>query len=143
MPESGTNNVIAPATEKDMPVVEQLARNFDLDLEDISWKQFLVAKKEGRIIGFGRLRTYPDCTEAATVAVIEPERNKGVGSSIIQELIRTGPPEIFVTCVIPGFFTRLGFQTVKQYPAVLRKKVDFCKLYDFKEEQIFVMKVVK
>ena len=108
-----------------------------------SWKQFVVAKHNDAIIGFGRLRSYPDCTEIATVGVIPEERNKGVGTAIVKELIQSGPSEIFVACVTPNFFGKLGFQAVKQYPSILQKKVDFCKLYGFKNEQIFVMKIEK
>lgn len=135
--------LISPASEKDMPAVERLAKGLDLDMEEMSWKQFKIAKKENNIIGFGRLRNYGDCTEIATLGVIPPERNKGAGTSIVKELIRIGPEEIFVTCVIPDFFSRLGFEVVKQYPSVLQKKVDFCKLYHFSDEQIFVMKMMK
>lgn len=132
--------LVSPAEEGDMPMVECLAKSFDLDCEELSWKQFVVAKNNETIIGFGRLRYRPDCTEIATVGVIEEERNKGVGTAIVNELIRIGSNEIFLTCVIPHFFSRLGFETVKQYPSVLQKKVDFCKLYNFSDEQIFVMK---
>ncbi len=142
--------LVSPACEKDLPVIVQLAKSFDLDCEDLSWEQFIIAKSDDAIVGFGRLRDYPDpensgagCTEVATVGVIHEERNKGIGTSIVNKLIQTGPKEIFVTCVIPNFFSRLGFEAVKQYPTVLQKKVDFCKLYDFCDEQIFVMKMVK
>lgn len=132
-----------PASETDFPVIQQLAKSFDLDMENVSWKQFVVMKKENNIIGFGRLRDYPEFAEIATIGVIHSERNKGVGSSIVKELIRTGPKEMYVTCVIPDFFSKFGFQTVKQYPPVLQKKVDFCKCYHFSDEQIFVMKFTK
>lgn len=140
---NSTDVLVSPASEKDMPVIEHLAKSFDLDCEDLSWKQFVVAKNNDAIIGFGRLRSYPDCTEVATVGVVPEERNKGVGTAIVNKLIQIGPKEIFVTCVIPNFFSRLGFETVKQYPSVLQKKVDFCKLYDFRDAQIFVMRFVK
>ncbi len=133
---------ISAASEKDMPVIEKLAKSFALDFEAVSWKQFLVAKKEEEIIGFGRLRDYFECTEIATVGVIHSERGKGLGTLIVNELIRIGPKEIFVTCVIPNFFSRFGFQPVKQYPSILQKKVDFCKCYN-KEEEIFVMRLIK
>ena len=138
-------SIITIASEKDFPEIVRLAQSFDLDCENIAWNQFIVAKKNESIIGFGRLRAYSDCSEVATVGVIKPERNKGIGTSIVKELIRMGfgSKEIYVTCVIPNFFLRLGFETVKQYPALLQKKVDFCKLYDFTDEQIFVMKFVK
>jgi N-acetylglutamate synthase-like GNAT family acetyltransferase len=137
------NIKITPAHKSDMLVIEQLASTFDLDRENISNEQFLVAKRNEKIIGFGRLRKYPECTELATVGVIEEERKNGVGTLVIKELIQYGPPEIFVTCVIPDFFNKLGFQMVKQYPWVLQKKVDFCKSYNFNEDQIFVMKFTK
>ncbi|MBI4947432.1 MAG: GNAT family N-acetyltransferase [Bacteroidetes bacterium] len=137
------DTLISPASESDLPVIELFAKSYDLDCEDLSWKQFIVAKNSDAIIGFGRLKTYPECTEIATVGVLPEERNKGVGLSIVKELIRIAPSEIFVTCVIPNFFHKAGFETVKQYPFVLQKKVDFCKLYDFSDEQIFVMKLQK
>lgn len=134
---------ILPASETDFPVIERLAKSFDLDWEDVSREQFLVAKKMNNMVGFGRLRKHPECTEVATVGVIQSERSKGVGTSIVNELLRIAPKEIYVTCVIPEFFSRFGFQPVKQYPSVLQKKVDFCKCYNFSDEQIFVMKVTK
>ena len=137
------NSYVFPSSEKDLSEILRLAKSFDLDCEELSWKQFVIAKNNNSIIGFGRLRTYPECTEIATVGVIPEERNKGVGTAIVKELIRVAPSEIFLTCVIPAFFHKLGFETVKQYPPVLQKKVDFCKLYDFSDEQIFVMKINK
>ncbi|MFI5163646.1 MAG: GNAT family N-acetyltransferase [Bacteroidia bacterium] len=134
------NALISAASESDFPVITRLAKSFDLDCEEMLWNQFIVAKNNNSIIGFGRLRSYTYCTEIATVGIVSEERHKGLGADIIKELIRSGPPEIYVTCVIPEFFGKLGFQTVKEYPSVLQKKVDFCKLYDFSEEQIFVMK---
>ena len=135
--------LIEHAFASDMPLIEQLAKAFDLDCNDFILDQFIVAKRNEKIIGFGRLRKYPECAEIATVGVIEEEQKNGVGSLIVKELIRTGPSEIFVTCVIPDFFNKFGFQMVKQYPAVLQKKVDFCKSYDFSDEQVFVMKRIK
>ncbi len=134
---------LTPATESDMLVIEQLARSLDLDMESMSHTQFISAKRNDKIVGFGRLRTYPECTEIATVGVIPEEQKSGVGTLIIKELIRLGPAEIFVTCVIPDFFNKFGFQLVKQYPSVLQKKVDFCKSYDYRDDQVFVMKVLK
>ena len=134
---------LAPASITDMLVIEQLAKDFDLDREDIQWTQFIVAKRNETIIGFGRLRKYAECTEIATVGVVSEERKNGVGTLLVKELMHLGPSDIYVTCVIPEFFNKLGFQMVKQYPSVLQKKVDFCKSYDFNDEQIFVMRFIK
>jgi N-acetylglutamate synthase-like GNAT family acetyltransferase len=134
---------VMPALESEMVFIGQFAKKLDLDCEDLNRNQFIVAKKDEKIIGFGRLRKYPECVEIATVGVIDEEQKNGVGSVIVRELIQSGPSEIFVTCVIPDFFKKLGFQLVKQYPSALQKKVDFCKSYDFSDEQIFVMVLKK
>ena len=140
---------IRPATQADMPFIDLLAKKFELDCENMELEQFVTAKRRDEIIGFGRLRKHSgpkemrvSCTELATVGVIPQERKKGIGIAIVNELLRAGPSEIFVTCVIPDFFSRFGFKPVKKYPPALQKKVDFCKSFDFCEEQIFVMKRV-
>ena len=141
---------ILTASESDMSVIEQLAQKFDLDCEDMAYEEFVIAKKKDEIIGFGRLRKYYEraeskqhCAELATVGIVPETRKNGVGSMIVKELIRSGPEEIFVTCVIPDFFRKFGFKPVKEYPDILQKKVDFCKMYDFKDEQVFVMRLIK
>ena len=126
-----------------MDVISRLAKSFDLDCKKMSWTQFIVATKKEKIIGFGRLRQYPDFTELATVGVIQQERGKGVGSYLVNALTNRGPQSIYVTCVIPDFFGRLGFKKVATFPLILQKKVDFCKLYGFKDGEIFVMKIEK
>lgn len=135
--------VLSAAIKEELPLILQIAKSLDLDCEDPSWDQFLVAKNNGAIVGIGRLRTYPECTEIATVGVVSESQKNGVGSLIMKELIRKAPREVFVTCVIPDFFRKLGFQLVKQYPSVLQKKVDFCKSYDYRDDQVFVMMFTK
>jgi N-acetylglutamate synthase-like GNAT family acetyltransferase len=137
------NPRIVAASEADFSVIEQLAKSLDLDWEEVSWDQFVVAKQGSNIIGFGRVRKYADCAEIATVGVAPQQRKKRVGQQLMEKLIQLSPSEVFVTCVIPDFFSRFGFKPVKQYPPVLQKKVDFCKSYHFCDEQIFVMKLEK
>lgn len=139
----GGNIIVSDAIKEELPLILNIAKSLDLDCEDPAWNQFTVARQKGTIVGIGRLRTYPECTEIATVGVVSDVQNKGIGSLIMKELIRKAPREVFVTCVIPDFFSKLGFQLVKQYPSVLQKKVDFCKSYDYRDDQVFVMKFVK
>ena len=133
---------VIKATAEDLEQILSIAQSLDLDVEFISWKDFVVVRKSGRVIGIGRLRKYETCTEIATVGVVEPERHQGVGTAIMRSLMAAVPKEVFVVNVIPSFFSRLGFVRVSEYPVVLKKKVEFCKLYNFTEEQIFIMKYV-
>lgn len=137
-----SNTKIWRATKNEMPEIMLLARSFDLDCQDLYYTQFLFAEKNGRVIGFGRLIHYDSFTELATLGVIPQERNKGTGSALVKELVKGGKDIIYVVCVIPGFFARLGFQSVKEYPDLLKRKVDFCKCYGFRQDEIFVMQFI-
>ncbi|HET7819062.1 MAG TPA: GNAT family N-acetyltransferase [Bacteroidia bacterium] len=137
--------LIIPATAQDMPIIEKFAKKFDLDCENLHYEEFIKAQKAGedQLIGFGRLRRYPNCTELATLGVLSNERKKGVGLAVVTKLVEIGPKEIFVTSVIPDFFKKVGFIQVKEYPTVLQKKINFCKCYGYREEEVFVMKLIK
>ncbi len=134
---------IQSSIQDDFIEIAHLGKSLDLDTEEMNWNQFIVAKKQSKIVGIGRLRKYENCTEIATVGVVPELQISGIGTLLIKELINAGPSELFVTCVIPEFFKKFGFQATKHYPPVLEKKVDFCKLYNFNANQIFVMKLIK
>jgi N-acetylglutamate synthase-like GNAT family acetyltransferase len=142
--------VIISASPEDLPIIEYLAKGFELDCEDLDWNQFVIAKRKNDLVAFGRLRKHhsaekpqEDCIEIATVGVVAAERGKGVGTLIVKELISRSASDIFLTCVIPHFFEKIGFHIVKQFPSALQKKVDFCKSCNFKDDQIFIMKLKK
>jgi N-acetylglutamate synthase-like GNAT family acetyltransferase len=114
----------------------------DLDLTDAHYDQFVVACKEKEIVGFGRIRRYEECVEVATLGVVEAEQKKGIGSAVVKELLGRTSGEVYLTTVIPQYFSRLGFKEVKDFPDVLKKKLDFCRSFGFHAEEIFVMKRV-
>lgn len=131
------------AIEADIIAIQKLSSELDLDCEDFSYEQFVVVKKEESLIGIGRLRRYAACTELATLGITPKLQKQGIGRLLVSKLIEVGPNEIFVTCVIPTFFLKFGFQQVKNYPLILQKKVDFCKSFDYSDGEVFVMKIVK
>lgn len=134
---------VSKASVEDIQDIEKFAKNLNLDCEDLNYMDFIKAKRDNSIIGFGRLRRYSNCTELATLGVLPEERKNGIGSMIVTKLIDDGPQDIYITCVIPDFFKRFGFIQVNKYPEILKKKIDFCKCYDYKDDEVFVMKLTK
>lgn len=131
---------VASALETEHEKVHALSLSMSLDMEDFRISDFLTAKQGGNIIGFGRLRTYPGFREVASVGVLAENRGKGIGSLVVNELIRQTREEIYLTCVIPGFFSKLGFEKVKDFPSELIPKYDFCRSFGYSEEEVTVMK---
>lgn len=117
---------ILPCSESDFYDVQNYISLLQLDNNDLHQNQFLVAKKEGRVIGFGRLRTYGNCQELCSLGVIEPYRNKGAGTALSEELIKKSKLPLYVVTIIPGFFTRLGFVEVEEFPSDIGVKMSYC-----------------
>lgn len=84
---------------------------------------WLVAERNGRIIGSGELILYPHSTEIANVFVIPPHRRRGVGTALLIVLLRIArhlgetAVELGVTQDNAGakaLYQRLGFVEERQ-----------------------------
>lgn len=108
----------------DMPVIVRMIGEFSLDFEDLHPDQFVVADHDGKMVGFGRLKTYCDAVEMGCVGVLHDRRNQGIGRMIIEELIRRGPETIWVTTDLPGYLRPLGFRESEDMPDSIARKLD-------------------
>ena len=54
------------ASADDMPWISEHIREFRLDDENLHFQQFIVAEREGRAVGFGRIKPYQEVSELAT-----------------------------------------------------------------------------
>ncbi|HEY6162026.1 MAG TPA: GNAT family N-acetyltransferase [Bacteroidia bacterium] len=132
---------IEKAVRGDMEDIARKADALDLDCTNLSYEQFMVARRNGVILGFGRLKRYYDWSELATLGVVKEEQGKGIGTAIVCELLREKGTDVYVTCVIPKYFSRFGFYEVKEFPKLLMKKYDFCRSFGFAGDEVFVMRM--
>lgn len=125
LPETANFEIVA-CSECDFGDVIKFIELLQLDNNDLNPSQFLVAKRSGKVIGFGRLRTYAGCSELCSLGVMEPFRNKGVGTALANELIGLLERPLFVVTIIPAFFERLGFVETFDFPKEIKVKMDYC-----------------
>ena len=115
---------IRQATEADFPFIRQTVERLRLDGEDLRPEQFIVAHRSGRIVAFGRIKPYRRTYELGCIAVVEDERNRGLGRRMVAELIRRFPQRrVYVTTDIPEYFEQLGFVQTTALPRELREKI--------------------
>lgn len=100
---------------------------FELDNRSLSKEQFLKITRQDHLIGFGRIREHAGCSELCSLGIIEPERNKGAGTQLTIELIKKATQPLYLVCIIPGFFERLGFSVCENYPAAIAEKLNYCR----------------
>ncbi len=118
---------LAQPTEYETEIVRQFTKDFNLDGEEFKKEQFIIAKSNNRVLGFGREKKHHDCTEISTLGVVREFRNQGIGKSIVTELIKRIKSEIiFVVTVIPDYFCQFGFKTTNELPDSLKSKSEFC-----------------
>jgi len=126
MPNQALNLEILPCSTAELTTVRDYIARFELDNNALEATQFLLAKEEGSVVGFGRIRQYADCYELCSLGVIEPERRKGVGRALVKALIATAGRPLYLVCIIPEYFEELHFRTCAQYPEPVQRKLDYC-----------------
>jgi len=88
----------------------------DIELDEYDEiAEHVVAYRDGRPVGCGRIILKGDCAKIGRVAVLPGERNKGAGKRICEELIRIGKEKGVTRFVLDaqvraaGFYKKLGF----------------------------------
>jgi len=114
-------------TKKEFEQICEYIHEFELDDCDLSPHQFIIALNgNDKLLGFGRLRNHPDCTELCSLGVVTQHRSQGIGKAIVSQLIKRAIGKLYLVCIIPEFFTPFGFTIVNHYPAPLLNKLNYC-----------------
>lgn len=117
---------IVAARPEDMPIIESEVARLRLDGEDLRVEQFVVAVEDGKLVGFGRIRSHGGGVfELDDVAVLEAARRRGVGRALVQELMNRFPTEeIYITTDLVEYFMRFGFTPTAVAPTAITAKLD-------------------
>jgi N-acetylglutamate synthase-like GNAT family acetyltransferase len=115
---------IRPAADQDMPTIRRLAEAYALDTERLEADQFLVAVERGQIVGFGRLKPYPDAVELGCLGVVPERRRNGIARQLIEHLLARVDGDVYVTTDLPEFARRLGFVETEMHPYLFWKKCE-------------------
>lgn len=113
-------------TDKEFLQICEYIHEFELDDRILLQHQFTIALRDNELVGFGRLRNHSDCTELCSLGVITEHRRQGIGKAIVAELLRKAPPNLYLVCIIPDFFSPFGFHIVNEYPAPIKNKLEYC-----------------
>jgi len=120
-----------------------LLKDNDLDRDNFNINDFFVAENGplGMFLGCARMRNLGDTLELASVAVMPGERGKGVGSKLVQNIIKWAryvPIHLICEPKEVWFFKRFGFEVTQEIPDSLLPKL---KQYEEKCEEICVMRL--
>jgi N-acetylglutamate synthase-like GNAT family acetyltransferase len=134
---------IEQARESDFEEIKSYIAAFELDNRDLQYHQFLVAKENGRLVGFGRIRKHKGCDEFCSLGVLEEKRFNGIAKELILARIKIATQPIYLVSIMPEYFEKLGFKIVKDYPEEMADKLHYCTSELVVPEEYVVMKYQK
>lgn len=134
--------IIREAKESEFSSIKKHIHHFDLDNRALHYNQFVVATINEKIIGFGRIRKHNDCDEFCSLGVLNEYRNLGVAKLLIEARVKLATQPIYMCCIIPHYFKKMGFEITSEYPSVMQNKLNYCTNSLVVEEPYVVMRYV-
>jgi N-acetylglutamate synthase-like GNAT family acetyltransferase len=105
------------ARAEDSPKIKALIYQVGINPLDLNWRHFVIAYDiNGEFLACGQVKKHRDGSlELASIAVKPELRNNGVASRIIDHLIETHPPPLYLTCreKLGTFYEKFGFHVIK------------------------------
>lgn len=123
--------ILRKAFDSDIEKIKPYAEKLNLDTKDMNPRKFYIVSNKGQIAGFGRRKNYKNICELATIGVLENHRRTGIGELLVNKLIKeASAEEIWLTTIIPEYFTKFGFKTSNNEPEELfLKSRRICKKF--------------
>lgn len=119
--------ITRPADHFDFPEIIELLEELHLDLDHLDPEQFVVSLVDDAVVGAGRVLEYDNALELCSVGVLPDFRGKGIGRSIVRDLLKQYQGQsVYVVTDIPDFFSRFGFVPVEDFPDEIASKRQKC-----------------
>lgn len=113
-------------SDKEFAEVCLLIKEYELDNRNLNKDEFTIALHNDELIALGRLRKHIDCIELCSIGVLKVQRNKGIGTALIKNIINKTTEPIYTVCIIPDYFSRFGFKLTDCYPESINNKINYC-----------------
>lgn len=125
---------IRPATPNDWDRVAQLlaASSLPLDGAREHATDFVVAERDGALVGCAAVERYGDAGLLRSVAVAASERGNGTGAALVARCMDAARASgidtlVLLTTTADRYFPRFGFETIDRdaVPAAVRESAEF------------------
>ena len=95
--EAMEGTVLRKATERDQPAITALVRQARLNPRGLAWPAFLVAERDGEVVGAVQLRPHDDGARELASLVVRPDRRgTGIGMALLDQLLSDEPGTVYV-----------------------------------------------
>jgi len=118
---------IRPARQEDQETIVSFIRQAKINPRNLHWERFLVAEKDGQIIGIRQMKVHAEGTREVASGFVLPEyRRQGISARLMNELLarETGTLYTMVNEKRAPYYEKFGFCRVdsRQLPSDFRKE---------------------
>lgn len=118
---------IRPARPEDQEIIVSFIRQAKLNPRNLHWERFLVAEKDGQIIGIRQVKVHAQGTREIASGFVLPEyRRQGISARLLDELLarEAGTLYTMVSEKRAAYYEPFGFRQVdaRQLPTDFRKE---------------------
>lgn len=110
---------IRRAQAEDEATIKQMVKEEQLDPTSLKWQQFMIAEKDGEVVGIGQVRLYSRCHELGSLAVKKEYREQGVGGMLIKALLENESGDVHLECLPHNinYYGKFGFKRIPWWRA--------------------------
>lgn len=124
---------IRRAVEADQAAIGSLVRSAAVNPRDIRWDRFLVAEKDGHVIGVQQIRVHRDGTREVASRVVLPQfQRRGISTELMRASLARESGPLYVQCskMWASYYERFGFRRVNpsELPLDLRSEHRIAKV---------------
>lgn len=105
------------ATANDQAAIVRLVRAERLNPNALHWLNFIVAERDGRLVGAVQMRLHADGSRELGSLVVDPaHRRQGIGGRLIGGLLQSQDPatavHVITACSRARYFAAWGFRAI-------------------------------
>jgi amino-acid N-acetyltransferase len=138
---------IRNASTSDIPLIKSILSQYILETELVEENidQFIVAEKEGRVVGCACLDKSAGLIELRSIAVLPGWKNNGIGRMLFEMLrqrAKSMTERIYIRTTARGFFDKMGFRVLDnlQKPVLWQDCAD-CDKFDVCMQVLMVLEL--
>jgi N-acetylglutamate synthase-like GNAT family acetyltransferase len=135
---------IRNATQADAQTIKRIIRAAGLDPMSLHSPNFLVAERDGRVVGIGQVKPYRGARELGSLAVLKSHQGHGIGSAIVRALIARETGDLFLFCREPleSYYAQFGFRRIglRETRGTVRTKYLFSRPFRLFGVNVIAMK---
>ncbi len=116
---------VRQAQDADKNAIRKIVDELDLSYPSQTFENFWVAEEDKQVVGIAALWEYRNFYYLSSLGVEPGRQHRGIATKLLNKLLAGRRKDTYLFTIMPDFFARFGFRTVKEPPKGLPPRTIF------------------